>query len=314
MFRTFLAASALALVGLAHSSPAAFAGEQPNLMIMGEDADLDTVPRGSRIFNRVLNAISTELETEGFRVYDETAITMDITNPNRVLRDDSELITIAKRVPSVPIDAVAVFQIYASAEKNTYADITDLRVRVSGRMLNVNTGKTLGNYEVGYAPGDLPPLPANCNRDCVLEFVGDQASRIGSDVGAVLASKLDAISPAAPGATTTIVKDAVGVSVTSNADDKCSGLTTAYTLSFKGFGSDELTQIEEYLVAFKGYDHHRPLKTDSMQADYWYETCSDEARLNRNLRLMAEHMGVEARISKTKNIFDIELMRAPKTR
>jgi len=39
----------------------------PRSMIMGEDAYLDTVPRGSRIFNRVLNAVSTELQVEGFK-------------------------------------------------------------------------------------------------------------------------------------------------------------------------------------------------------------------------------------------------------
>jgi hypothetical protein len=312
MLRTFATAAALTVAAFAFA-PAAIAGEQPNLLIMGEDADLDTVPRGSRIFNRVLMAISTELESEGFAVYDETALTMDITNPDRVRRDDAELITIAKRVPTVPIDAVTAFQIYASAADNAHADITDLRIRISGRMLNVNTGKSLGGYEVSYEPGDLPPLPANCNRECVLEFVGDQASRIGSDLGAVLAAKLDLISPPG-GSTTGVITEGAAGTDAAVTGDTCTGMTTAYTLSFKGFDPEDLTRIEEYLVAFKGYDHHRPTHTDMRQSDYWYETCSDEARLNRNLRLMIEHMGMDARIAKTQNTFEIEKISAPKTR
>lgn len=314
MLRTLLAATALTLAAFASSAPPVIAGEQPNLMIMGEDADVDTVPRGSRVFNRVVNAISTEMETMGFRVYDETSVTMGITNPNRVRRTDAELITVARRVPDVPIDAVTVFQIYASAEQNPYADIIDLRLRVAGRMINVRTGQSLGNFEVGYAPGELPPLPVGCNRDCVLESVGEEASRIGSDVGSVLAIKLDALSPAGHGAAPTVISGNGGGVVTTTFGDSCTGLTTAYTLSFRGFLPEEVTLIEEYLVAFKGYDHHRPVRVDARQTDYWYETCSDEARLNRNLRLMVEQMGVVARISKTQNSFDIELIRAPMTR
>lgn len=314
MFRTLATAATLSVAAV-FAGPSAWAGEQPNVLIMGEDADTDTVPRGSRIFDRVLRAISGELQAEGFRVYDETAVTMEFTDPGRVRRDDAELITIAERVEDVPIDVVTAFQIYASAEKSAYADITDLRMRIAGRMLNVNTGRSLGNYEVSYRPGDLPPLPANCNRECVLEHVGDQAARVGADVGSVLAAKLDTVSPAAGAASGPDVAvssgDGAGVTV---APAGCEGMTTAYTLSFKGFAPEELTLVEEYLVAFKGYDHHRPVRTDAAQSDYWYESCSDEARLNRNLRLMAEHMGLEVRLAKTGNRFDMTRIRGPKER
>lgn len=304
LLRSLMAVAASAFA-IAYTPNIASAGEQPNILIMGEDADLDTVPRDSRIFNRVLRALSSELEVVGFRVYDETAVSMGITNPNRVRRDDAELITVAKRIQDVPIDAVTVFEIYASTERSPFADIVDLRLRVSGRMLNVTTGRSLGNYEVSYAPGELPPLPPSCDRSCLLEHVGDQASRIASDVGLVLAAKLDAMAPTA---------SPTGLPSSLAAQDECVGMVGAYTLSFKHFDQDEITAIEEYLVAFKGYDHHRPVRVDGAQADYWYETCSDEARLNRNLRLMAEHMGVDARVAMRGNRFDIVKIRTPATR
>lgn len=316
-FATFAAA---ALIGLAAVFPAA-AGEQPNLMIVGEDADTDTVPRNNRVFNRVLRAISAEMQAKGFKVYDETAVTMGITNPGRVRRADAELITVAKRVQGAPIDAITVFQIYASAEKNPYADIIDLRVRIPGRMLHVQTGRALGNYEVAYGPGDLPPLPVNCKSDCVLEHVGAQAKRIAADVGAVLAVKLDQLSPARPRTTVTTTVTGGGsasggaATVTAAAPaGGCTGLTTAYTLTFRGFSSPEVTRIEEYLTAFKGYDHHRPVNAAMTETSYWYESCSDEARLNRNIRLMIEQMGLQARIAKTGNKFDIDNLQAPQTR
>ena len=52
------------------SSYPANAADMPNILIMGEDADNDTVPRNSRVFKRVLNGLSNELHNEGFNVYD----------------------------------------------------------------------------------------------------------------------------------------------------------------------------------------------------------------------------------------------------
>lgn len=286
--------------------PMVQAQQQPNLLIMGEDADLDTVARNSRIFDRVLRALEAELQAEGFRVYDETAVSMGVIDPQRVRRSDAELITVARRIQDAPIDAIIVFQIYASTEQNPFAAIMDLRVRIPGRILNAQTGQALANYEIAYGPNDLPPLPPGCSRDCVLEHVGDQARRIASDVGAVLARQLDFLSPAA----------AVSAPPVSGAQqpEGCIGLTTAFTLTFRGFESEEITQVEEYLAAFNGYQHHRPMRSGATESTYWYEACTDTARLNRNLRLMAEHIGVEVRLGMVQNRFEIDKIRAPKKR
>ena len=295
------------LVTVAFSAAPVQAGEQPNLMFVNEDADTDSVPNDSRPSDQVKYALATEMQNMGFRTYDETAVTMGITNPNRVRRSDAELITIAKRVPNVPIDVIVVYTIYAAAQQNPYAAIIDLQVRIAGRLIHVQSGRSLGNWEVGYGPGELPPLPPACNRDCVLEHVGAEARRIASDVGAALAVKLNALSPAAPQpmADTTTMTMPPPSAPMANAPvmSECTGLTSAYTLEFRGFTMDEVTRIEEYLVVFKGYDHHRPVRVQMTSAEYWYETCSDVARLDRNLRLMTEQLGVQAQISMVGNRF-----------
>ena len=55
----------------------AISAEDPNILILCEDSDPDSVPRNNRIFKRVLNAVSNQLGDEGFNVYDETAVTLD---------------------------------------------------------------------------------------------------------------------------------------------------------------------------------------------------------------------------------------------
>ena len=309
MLKTMVTAASFLLAASVLPGAPVSAAEQPNLLIMGEDADQDTVPRNSRIFNRVLNAITSEMQAEGFKVFDEAAVSLNVTDPGRVRRTDAELITIARRIQDMPIDAIAVFQIYASTERSAFADINDLRLRIPGRLINVQTGQALANYEIAYAPGDLPPLPPNCNRDCVLEHVGDQARRIGADVGAVLARQLDMIAPAGGSET--------GVSALSSgapAGSECVGLATAYTLVFRNFDTTEISEIEEYLASFRGYEHHRPLRASGSEASYWYETCTEAARLNRNLRLMVEHMGVEANLRLVGNRIEIDKIRQPRQR
>lgn len=308
MFKALITGATIAIAATL-SSGLAYA-DQPNILIMGEDADTDSVPRGSRIFNQVVMAMQTELQVMGFRVYDETAVSMDITDPNRVRRSDAELITVARRIQDVPIDVITVFEIFASTEDNPYSDIMDLRLRIPGRLINVATGQALGNYEVNYEVGELPPLPPGCDeRNCILEHIGAEARRIAADVASVLAVNLDYLSPAA-------ASEAPNSTITGStaSDNGCTGLTTAYTLTFRNFDQDQLFEVEEYLAAFQGYDHHRPTRSSMSETTYWYETCTEVARLRRNLSLMVESMGLETRIDFVGNRIEIDNLRRPATR
>ncbi|KAB2875186.1 MAG: hypothetical protein F9K38_14900 [Pseudorhodoplanes sp.] len=288
------------------------AAEQPNLLIVGEDADHDTVPRGSRIFNRVLAALTTDMNELGFKVYDETAAGMDITNPGRVRRTDAELISVAQRIPQPPIDVVVGFQIYASVQQNAYSDIKELRVRIAGRMVQVQTAKALGNFEVAVGPRGLKPLPVNCNRNCVLEHVGNEAKPIAHEVGIVLARKLDELSPGKAKRPTALTEPAPAVAAAPppapapGVTGKCVGLSTAFTIVLKGYDPEETSWIEQTLIAFQGYEHHRPVRSQTRMVEYWYETCSDHARLERNLRVMVEQLSGQNRMALSGHRFEVE--------
>ena len=302
---------------------AACAGEQPNILVMGEDADPDTVPRNHRVFNRVIEALATELGQLGFQVYDETAVSLDVTRQGRIRRSDAELITVAKRIQQPPIDVIAVFSIYVNVQKNINADIWDLGIRIPGRLLQVQTGRRVNSFEVDYPVGTLPPVPPNClndartDQDCLFEFVGGQAKRIAQDLGAALATKLDFQSPTAeqagggPMTSPDVAGSRPGPVAPKFGEPQCVGMTTAYVISLVGFDPEEVNAIEEYLVAFSGYDHHRPLRTTARVTEYWYESCSDVARLNRNLRLMLDQMGLQGRLAMTSNRFQIDKIAPP---
>lgn len=302
--------AALALLGgaLLGLSAQAQAQTRPNLVVMGEDADEDSVPRGNRIFQRVIAELSETMNLRGYNVYDETAVAMGITQANRVRRRDAELIEVARAVQNPPLDVVAVFQVYASASKSAYSDIVRPEVRIPGRLLNVRTGQSLGAFEV--AGLQLPPLPQGCDRECLLERVGAEAKSIAADVATALTAKLDgAIAPrraAEAGAPLNTLPPALpGAEPPPAAGESCGGLPTAYVVRLTGFSPQEVQAAEEYMAAFRCYEHHRPVRSGGATAEYWYETRSDSARLGRNLRLMLEHMSAPGQVQFSGNTFVI---------
>ena len=309
--RSAFAASALFSLGLLGLAAPALAQAKPNVVVMGEDADEDSVPRGNRIFQRVIAELAETMNLRGYNVYDETAVAMGFTQPNRVRRRDAELIEVARAVQNPPLDVVAVFQIYASASKSGYSDIVRPEVRIPGRLLNVRTGQSLGSFEV--AGVQLPPLPQGCDRDCLLERVGAEAKGIAGDVAAALTAKLDGVVAPRRGADAGPVLDGApgapppspGAVAAAPGGEACGGLPTAYSVKLNGFSAQEVQAAEEYMAAFRCYEHHRPVRASGASAEYWYETRSDSARLGRNLRLMLEHMSAPGQVQFSGNTFVI---------
>lgn len=307
VFRTLLAAGA-ALASLAAVAPA-LAADRPNIVAMGEDADEDSIPRNNRIFNRVIAELGETMNVNGYNVYDETSVAMGFSEPGRVRRHDTELIDVARSVQNPPVDVIAVFQIYASAQKSTYSDIVRPEVRIPGRLLNVRTGQSLGSFEV--TGEQLPPLPQNCDRECLLEHVGADAKILAGDLGAALSQKLDGfMAPAHKSSDEALNDDAPTTGGDADApapaptgDRACGSLPTAYSIKVNGFTPNEVTAIEEYLTAFSCYEHQRPVRASASATEYWYETRSDSARLNRNLRLMLQHMNATGQVSFAGNTF-----------
>jgi hypothetical protein len=288
-----MAASAF-LMSCATVPPPATAADAPNVLVVSDDADKDTVPCSSRVFERALNAITNQVREAKFKVFDETWSTMDAFVQGRCRRTDAEVIDIARSIQTPPIDVAVIFKIYANAEQLAYT--TKIAVRLMGRMLDVGSGERLGNFEVK-SPNRLSG-PHNCPRECILEVVGDETRILAQDLGDVLAVKLRALTAKREG----------GVAAT-GAGETDAGLATAFVLTFDGFDPKELTEIEEYLVSFKGYEHHRTTRCSRTRCEYWYESSSDRSRLNRNLRRMLEYLGVEGRISTPdKNAYLVELI------
>lgn len=245
------------------------ATDLPRVMIAGEDNDRDTIPRSSRVFKRVLNAISNELVDQGFDVKDETALTNETHIQGRSRRSDSELIQVAK---DAGIDVLVIFSIYPQAKVNQNS--ARVSARVEGRLLSVWDGSRLGNFES--EPQRFTPIPKPYSRNDLLETIGKMSKIIGSDVGVVLADRLNQYHP-----------------------ENGAGRLVEWTLIFDGFNSDDMLDVEDLLVKFTGYDSYRPKSNalnTSTHHELWYKSSIDSAHLERNMTRMLKKFNMKGRV------------------
>ena len=149
-----------------------------NLLILSENERASI----HRVYESVDNALTKEMLDAGFNVYEEAAIAQHAAR-----QSDEETIAIARSVTSVPIDVLVAFTVHANPE--TSAQVRKLRLRVAARMVNVATGQWLGHYESEYT--SLITIPNDCDRDCELEKIGEEAHLLAHEIGAALAKRLD---------------------------------------------------------------------------------------------------------------------------
>lgn len=282
----------LAYLGLATAPLPALAGDDPNILIMAEDVDADGVPRNSRISTRILNAVVTQLDQQRFKIYDETAVTLDTHKQGRSRRTDAELIDIAKSIRKPPIDVVVFFTVYSHVNRKSHSN--DLHIRIVGRLLSVHDGRRLGNWEE-----ELPDrwsLPNRCfpddkgvSRDCLLEAVGRDARRIATGMSSVLTEKLAYLVDSGRG----------------NGGSRDTQLEKGYSLTFEGFDHHDIREIEEFLTIFSGYVDHRPTTSMTKYVEFWYESTTKTSKLRRNLEKMMEELDLDYTIKFQGNKFSL---------
>lgn len=270
-------ALAVFLIFAAAAPAPALAAQGANVMIMGEDADRDTVPCNSRVFEAVRRAVVDQLDREGYNVFDETAVTGPNFVSGRCRRANAELIDVLRSVTRPPIDVAVLLRMYASAEELAYT--AKVHARLAGRLLNVRTGQDLGGFEVVSPESWTMRVDCARDRDCLLEDMTRFAAILGNDLGAVLATKLNRL--------------------TRGAGSNAACLDNAYILVFDGYTTDDVRLAEEYLVAFKDYRDHRPTHVSARRREYWYRSCIDAARLTRNFAEMFKFMNTPSTIDFT---------------
>lgn len=332
MRKIMLATGLVAALGAcsAVAVPPANAGDVPTVMVFGEDWDKDTFERDNRVFNRVLDSLMSEFHEKGFRVYDERAMTGKAGfAQDRQRRTDTELLDIARRQKSPPIDLALMFQIYPEVKRLSH--ITDIKTRIRARMVQVRSGRFVDAFEDDKAY----EAPVDCSKTCMWETIGKHSKEIARDVGAWMGQKLGnqvyaqapaaqpvtaaPAAPAEPQAQAAAPTNAPAAPPKQAGPSTCPAYTKDYMLVFDGFSPQEVTQAEKYLVIFTGYCSHRPVQSGMNLTKFTYESGISDAHLKRNLdRLLFEVFKgqgmVQMKNTENGQEYIVKKMGTPKTR
>ncbi len=277
-----------------------FAQSNPNVLVMVEDYDQDTIPRNSRVTRQVLQELQNEFNSEGYNMLDEQSLSRDYFVPGRTRRSREELLDIAQYADK-PVDIVVVFHIIASTKDSAF--MRTARMRVEGEMLDAHQHRTFGNFEV--VSRDDFKLPVDCTRECMLEELSEEARILGRDLGDVLTDQIRQFWRPATASTGGQSNVASGGGGGSSSD---AGFERVHSLCFDGFSQDEILVVEEYLVIFSGYIGHRPTDTRAKRSCFDYTSTIDPAKLNRNLVRMLDHSDLNGRVM-ARDDFDYEIVR-----
>jgi hypothetical protein len=278
---TFLRAlCAFSVLGSIAAGTAPALAQDRNILIVGEDADEDSVPRFSRIFGRVLVALTEELGEAGFEVVDETAASLGNFYEDRVRWTDAELVELAASVRGSPIALVLSVNIFATSDEQRY--FTRVRTRVEGRLISTETGHRFGAVEIE-GPRSWN-APFDCSRDCVLDVVNRHSKELASHVRDSLVVELVEL---------TGRKDRSEVRrVPGNMVP-----TGSYRMVFRGFGRDEMRDVEKFLVVFGGYNGIQAIPMAGRHSEYWYDSEATSAQLTGNLRRTLDRLDLRGLVS-----------------
>ncbi|MDX2366845.1 MAG: hypothetical protein QNK36_00280 [Colwellia sp.] len=281
--------SLLLLMSFLILSISVHAANNANILVIGNDANKGSVPRNSPVFNRVIGALANQMHDNNFDVYDETAISLDAFDQDRINRTDAEIINIARSIKRPPIDIAVIFSIYVNTQAQGYS--TKVSARIEGRLMNVQTGRRLGNFEIDNSkPWNVP---SRCDLDCILENSNDNSRLMASDLGAVLAEKLAWMTD---GGNSHLGLDRPGTNQ----------MNTGYNLIFDGFSAENFAKLEEFLVVFSGYDSYRPTEVRYTRTEIWYKSSIGTAKLLRNIKKMLAELDFKATINFIGNTFTVK--------
>lgn len=272
------------------------AQNRTTVLVLAETYDKDSLSRENSVNRRIRDAIEEQMNAQGFDTYDEMAVTYGTTDTSPRRYSRAELIDIAKNNATYPgtnrrlsIRAAATYQTYVHIEDKGYTKA--IRVRVTGRMVDVQSGRFLGTYELVNPGGEMRMKPSCKSRDCVIETVGDYARPIGQAVGNELAELLEADK---------------GGNTTASGHMNSSGPET-YSLRFENVTDGNMMDMEEYLVeVFSGYQAHTPVQSMGTTHVYDYVSTISTAKLKRNLHRAQEELGWNAKIYMDGNVFTIK--------
>ena len=274
-----------------------------SVMVLIDDSNQDSIPAGSSVARRVNDAITGQLNQAGYTVYDSTVLSGTANTRARI--NTGELLNKARNNATypgsnrrIPIDAAATASVHVSVRDLGYTQ--DVRVRVTGRAVNVNSGRFLGIYELNDVVGAIR-VSNDCVGVCLRERVGGHARDIGQQVGDELARLLGGNADNAGVAESRQVRSRSTETAGSVANP-----ITDYSLRFENIDGQQYLDYEYFLTdLFSGYIGLDLVSSAGTTHEVVYRSRASADRIMRNMVRAAEELDWTATVYQNGSLFTL---------
>jgi hypothetical protein len=318
MLRTLFAAAFAA--GAVTLAPHAAQAQTVDIIVLQSDQDPNSLERGTQIqnamlieFQKVLNSPNVisymrQFGIQGMDVADEKAVI--VANPGydttRTRRSDEELLTLVRQIPNQDFDATVLYTIYARAVPDPYTRISLLQATLQYRVIG-RDGRFLGGDNMALDTTGIPitgcaaavagqaPDPL-CVRQLVSENVGrlaqDAANKIALQLAALIGQGGDYSSAPADPINAPIRDPQYSPGLSQSTGGPCANLPATYVISFEGVEGRQKNAIEEFMASWVCAENLEVVDDSFTTITYRYKTTADRGRILRNIRQMADMMGI----------------------
>jgi len=259
-----------------------------NVLVVVEDAGEDSLPRNHRASRKLVDKVSDTLNFHGINVYDQTALSLDDFDLSYGRMGPAELVNMARSVKSTSLDYLVVVSVDANVQNRSSRQ--KIATRLFATTIKVHSGRVVGSASES---GSTQSANGSCSRSCLNEKISDSVNRAAGDLATQVLSDL----PSATHASTINNQ-----SRDSQKSNNRKSYVDEYVLIFDGFNASEMTEVEEYLTIYSGYQNMRYSEARHTYAEIWYKSSITTAKLNRNIKRMFNEMNVRAMVSMESNI------------
>lgn len=296
--RSMLVAAAVATTVLVTGVSAQAQNVNTNIpvLVVAEDQDTGSINHCNDVHKRVVAELRGSMQRDGYRMLDEESIraTLGWAETCKPPFDDEDrrskqtAVEDIKRMISanraeVPVRAWVLYRIHA--QKIPYGSGYDAQVRINGEIYDAASNAFLDNFQ---AERMRFPLPDDCNRACIYEIVGDNASNIAANMGAVLSRKLQRYSPGQSAGSDTGSGPITG----STGGGGCTELLTPLNITMRHFDKIAASSIAGVMAEeFPCYHSHQLLSSGPVVRSYAYNTQATTFKIEEWLIILLRDMG-----------------------
>lgn len=308
MFKPLSSILALGALLLSSLTVSVAHADRMNILILAEDWDETSVPRDNRIDRSVIARLTEVAQNQsrrlsdrfskfdGFRIYDETAVTAESFSAG-ARRSDELLVKMARNISDASVDILVLYTIYAEDDV-TYRDdgvtpaFVTLNLEIMLRAIDLDSGRTLARVSEF---DETRPLPTDCipNVATADEYAACVVRSVSRNLRDLAGDEFSAL------LTDTIIEsyDLYGVSDdgTGGDIDDC-GRAERFELEMRDFSPRELLRFEEEAANWDCVEELELLDTSNTIARYFLYTGRPENWVKRDLAGALAVMGLQGRI------------------